>query len=85
MIRGYLQFLQIPMEEEESDGSSITALMRGLNDNELHFDPDWCAIIQKSHSFVQTGFRTHGKSSEDIKTHFLPTDEVSFFDQLLVD
>jgi hypothetical protein len=78
LLRGYLQFLQIPIDEEDGAEGNRSAVLCGLDDNQLHFDPDWCAIIKKSHSHVETGFRTYGKSSEEIQIHFLPTDEVSF-------
>ena len=44
--RDFIQFLRIPVADTSS-----------YDDNELHFDPEWCAILRKTHEELsQTRF-----------------------------
>jgi len=98
--RGYLQCLEIAVPpatttstsdgEEENKDVMMSDRMKGHEDNELHFDIPWYAIVQKSHTLVNTGYRKNYYNNNNAQeqeeaarqAQFVPSIEVTSYHSL---
>lgn len=50
IYRGYLQFLQVPVTPPERLATSDVISIPIYQDDELHFDVEWCTIVRLTHA-----------------------------------